>query len=369
MNSLIEPNIHPILVHFAYALSITSLVCYLMSSLWSTRRESLRAAADWMLAFGALAIVATIAAGFQAYYSVNHDAPSHAAMTIHRNWAVPSGTAILLLAGWRWLTRTKPVRTVFKLLLTAAALSLTVTAWWGGNIVYNYGLGVKSLPVVTGDGHDHEHGAISEPAKGDDMASTMTSGPQEAVGHDDSDGHHSAEKAANTHDNSDGHHDSEEADMSVNMGQKATPAALADQFGSALRAQDAATLKALFFPNAIIVEGGGAERSFAEYADHHMKADMAYTSAITTRMIKRDIVAGETLATVITQSEMVGNYKGKSVHNAMMETMTLRRSGERWKIAHIHWSSAPLSGADKPMPTADVPEGHDNSDGHHDDDE
>jgi len=31
MNSLIEPNIHPILVHFAYALSITAVAAYLLS--------------------------------------------------------------------------------------------------------------------------------------------------------------------------------------------------------------------------------------------------------------------------------------------------------------------------------------------------
>ncbi len=103
MESLIEPNIHPVLVHFAYALSVAAAVSYLLGKLPMMGRwhDTLRPAADWMLAFASLAVVATIAAGFQAYYSVAHDGPAHAAMTTHRNWAVPSGLAVLVLAAWR----------------------------------------------------------------------------------------------------------------------------------------------------------------------------------------------------------------------------------------------------------------------------
>lgn len=346
MGEFLEPNIHPVLVHFAYALSLSALAVYLLGRLLprGSKRESTQPAGDWMLGLGALAIIATIAAGFYAYYTVAHDGPSHAAMTTHRNWAVPSGTAILILAIWRFMKREKPPSGFFLGLLAAAALSLSVTAWWGGHIVYKYGLGVQSLPVVTGDGHDHDHGDGADHSGAADMASP------------------------DNHDDADGHHDNDRASMTTSAAQEGTPAALADQFGNALRAQDTQTLKSLFLPDAIIAEGGGAERSFAEYADHHMKSDMAYTASITTQVIKRDVVKSETMATVITQSEMVGNYKGKSVHNAMMETMTLRREGEGWKIAHIHWSRAPLKGVDMPMPTPEpvVPEGHDNSDGHHD---
>jgi uncharacterized membrane protein len=137
LSELIEPNLHPILVHFAYALSLTAVASYLLAAFSPVERwrETLRPAADWMLAFGAIAIVLTIAAGFQAYYTVDHDAPSHAAMTTHRNWAVPSGLAILLLAAWRWTGRAKAASGLFVTGLAAAALALTVTAWWGGKIV------------------------------------------------------------------------------------------------------------------------------------------------------------------------------------------------------------------------------------------
>lgn len=369
MQSLIEPNIHPLFVHFAYALSLSALAVYIFGRLLPNgpRRNSTQPAGDWMLAFGAVAIVATIAAGFYAYYTVAHDGPSHAAMTTHRNWAVPSGTAIILLAIWRFMKRARPPSGIFLGLLAAAALSLSVTAWWGGNIVFKYGIGVQSLPTVTGDGHDHDHGDVSASAYADALGSESMSN-----GHDNADGHH--DEVPVGHDNADGHHDAETASINVPPALNGSPAAVADQFGQTLRAEDAARLKALFAPDAIIAEGGGAERSFAEYASHHMKSDMAYTASITTQTIKRDVLESADMATVITQSEMVGNYKDRSVHNAMMETMTLRREGKDWKIVHIHWSSTPLKGGDASMPKSEpetrvsAPGVHDNSDGHHDHD-
>lgn len=356
---MIEPNIHPILVHFAYALSITAFVSYVLAAFapagkW---RDTLQPASNWMLAFGALAIIATISAGFQAYYTVDHDAPSHAAMTTHRNWAVPSGAAILLLALWRWRTRAKPASIIFMTLLAVAALSLSATAWWGGKIVYGYGLGVKSMPVVTGDGHDHDHGdgAKAEP---DHESMDMTS--PTAGGHDDGDGHHDAMKPAADapagHDNSDGHHDKPGAAASSDDGRNSTSAAtsipvvegepseIVDAFTAALRQGDKQTLERLILPNVIIAEGGGTERSFVEYASHHMSSDMAFLGATSTLLLKRDSIAGGDLTTVISENEITGAYKNEAVHSRMVETMVLRKTLGGWRIAHIHWSSAKITG-------------------------
>lgn len=316
MTSLIEPNIHPILVHFSYALSFTAVVAYWISSIPSLdrRKAGLHAAADWMLAFGALAIVATVAAGFQAYYSIAHDGPSHAAMTTHRNWAVPSAIAILALAFWRWKARVQAPSLVFKSFLTLAAISLSVTAWWGGHIVYNYGLGVKSMPEVTGDGHDHDHS------------------PAVKVAEDD---------------NNDGHHDVAtpvSGDAASNAVGRDTPEGIVTAYGEALRAGDTQTIKALLLPDVVISEGGGAERSYDEYAGHHLPADMAFTAAVKSTVKKRDVIQGESSATVITASQVHGTFKGKNVHSKMMETMVLKKTEQGWRIAHIHWSSAPITG-------------------------
>ena len=343
MENMIEPNIHPILVHFAYALSITAFVSYTLASLAPSGKwgETLRPAADWMLAFGALAIVATIAAGFQAYYSVAHDGPSHAAMTVHRNWAVPSGAAILLLALWRWRARTKAASPIFVALLAVAALSLSVTAWWGGKIVYGYGLGVKSMPTVTGEGHDHEHAPGQEHG---DTAKTSESDDHDNIdGHHDKDPENAAENAE--HDDSDGHHD-DDAGLSTpaRAVEAGSPEAVVNAYGAALKAKDEAALRALLAPDVIIAEGGGAERSVEEYAGHHMPADMAFTAAVEFSLKKRDVIENADLATVISESQVHGTYNGENVHSKMMETMVLRREGGQWRIVHIHWSSAPITG-------------------------
>lgn len=313
MNGLIEPNIHPILVHFAYALTATAAGSYLMSSLKPAARwkQTLVPAADWMLTFAAIAVAATIAAGFQAYYSVAHDGPSHVAMTTHRNWAVPSGLAVLGLAAWRWRSRQTGPSPAFAGLITAAAIAMTVTAWWGGMIVYKYGLGVASLPAVTGDGHDHDHGA---PPEGPAVMEGVDASSMDVEG------------------------------LGIEPAIPGSAESVVDAFAAALRSGDADAVAGLLAPDAVIAEGGGAERSYTEYAGHHLAADMAFTAAVKASLLKRDVLDGGGQVTVISESMLHGTYQEKTIHSRMLETMVLVRDGEDWKIVHIHWSSAPIKG-------------------------
>lgn len=88
MGNLIEPNLHPMIVHFTLAFLITGPILLLIFSFTGkdiSWRENIRIAGDWMFALGLVSAIAALAAGFQAYYSVNHDGPSHVAMTDHRN--------------------------------------------------------------------------------------------------------------------------------------------------------------------------------------------------------------------------------------------------------------------------------------------
>lgn len=345
MENLIEPNIHPVLVHFAYALTVTGALSLFVVSMAPSGgwRDTLKHAGDWMLAIGALSIIATAAAGFQAYYSVDHDGPSHAAMTIHRNWAVPTAVAILLLAVWRWVKRTERPSLLFSIPMIAAAASLSVTAWWGGKLVYGHGLGVSRLPVAAGEGHDHEHAPGQR--HGDEADADSTGD------HDDDHEHGNAgDHVAGGHD----HGDAAAAESGAGGAAPtaafdpdsypATPEAVVEAYGAALKAKDEAALRALLAPDVIIAEGGGAERSVDEYAGHHMPADMAFSAAVVFSLKKRDVIAKEDLATVISESQVHGTFRGENVHSRMMETMVLRRDDDRWRIVHIHWSSAPITG-------------------------
>tara|TARA_R110002049_G_scaffold308839_1_gene514400 strand:+ start:8508 stop:9158 length:651 start_codon:yes stop_codon:yes gene_type:complete len=160
MNGLIEPNLHPLIVHFVIAFLITGPLLLLLAALTAPEskwRQSAYNAGDWMIGLGLLALVAAIAAGFQAYYSVAHDGPSHAAMTDHRNWAIVTATFYLAIGLYRLYTRKKAPNLLLAVLFLVPVTLLTITGWKGGHLVYGYGLGVASLPAVAGEGHDHEH--------------------------------------------------------------------------------------------------------------------------------------------------------------------------------------------------------------------
>ena len=122
----------------------------------------------------------------------------------------------------------------------------------------------------------------------------------------------------------------------------ATPAAVVDAFSAALKAGDAGAVEKLLAPDVFIAESGGAERSFAEYAGHHMPADMAFSKAMSTTIKDRRVFEGGSLATVVTEAVSKGTWRDKPVHSRLMETMTLQKTGDDWRIVHIHWSSAKI---------------------------
>ena len=102
----IIPTWHPIFVNFTVALICVSALCFLVGYLFKKRTlgNELLITARWCLWLGAIATIATLIAGFMAYYSVAHDAASHIAMTTHRNWAIITLIIILIVTIWSgWL--------------------------------------------------------------------------------------------------------------------------------------------------------------------------------------------------------------------------------------------------------------------------
>jgi 4-amino-4-deoxy-L-arabinose transferase-like glycosyltransferase len=113
----------------------------------------------WSLWFGAGFTILTGLTGLYAYNTVAHDAPSHAAMTDHRNWAIVTISLFLFLAMWSVLRvrHKKVLGPVFVIGMVFAGGVLASTAWRGGEVVYRYGLGVMALPL-TEEGHAHAEG-------------------------------------------------------------------------------------------------------------------------------------------------------------------------------------------------------------------
>ncbi len=155
----IIPNWHPLLVHFTLAPFVIAVAMYIFGYFRPAFQSTAWLVAQWNLYIAAVAVILTVAAGVYAFNTVNHDDVSHQVMIIHRNLALPTALVILVLAGWSYRAANR-VSLPFLSLALFALLGVSVTAWYGGELVYRHGLGVMSLPAAEGEahGHDHAHG-------------------------------------------------------------------------------------------------------------------------------------------------------------------------------------------------------------------
>jgi uncharacterized membrane protein len=160
----ILPNWHPIFVHFTIGLLGTAVIFYFASALLTKKhkwKQQWKHVADWSLWSGCFVTIFTVSAGWYAYNTVAHDDVSHAAMTLHRDWALATASLFLILgfATVNILKNNKTHRYLFLSTVAIAGAMLMITGYLGGETVYRHGLGVISLPVVQTkeDGHNHHH--------------------------------------------------------------------------------------------------------------------------------------------------------------------------------------------------------------------
>ncbi|WP_455196553.1 DUF2231 domain-containing protein, partial [Kaarinaea lacus] len=153
----IIPNWHPFFVHFAIALLLIATLFHVVAVLNSNSANyyQFENVANWNLWVGAVFAVITAIAGWFAYNSVEHDTPSHLAMTDHRNWAIGTTVLFLVVAIWSFRRAKKAVAISWLIVLPLVIASglLGITGWKGGELVYRYGLGVMALPNT--GAHDH----------------------------------------------------------------------------------------------------------------------------------------------------------------------------------------------------------------------
>lgn len=116
--------------------------------------------------------------------------------------------------------------------------------------------------------------------------------------------------------------------------------AAVDAMHDALAAGDAARVKTLLDPSVAIYEGGGVERSRAEYESHHLEADTTFARATKRELKARTGAELDRVAWVASEYRVTGTFKDKPVDLDSTETIVLSREpGKTWRITHIHWSA------------------------------
>jgi len=346
MDDLIIPNWHPMLVHFTVALITVSAIFFVLSKTVKSKAETFERVAKWTLWTGAGITVFTILAGFGAYNSVAHDDVAHKVMKVHRTWALVTGVAILLVTIWNLRAKTVSSTMVAASLVIAGLVG--ATGYLGAELVYRHGLGVMRLPDTSGEGHahegggDHDHGeATSEEAphehgegEGHDEAKPEEAPHEhaEGEGHDEA----AAKPAEKSHEHAEaGGHDHGNSDEGASAA--VDPAAISDALFAALKSGDAEAVSMLLADDVLILEGGHAQTSKAEYMAGHMKSDMAFLPNIDNETISREVGNAGEVAWVTTHSKNSGSYKGEAIDGASREFLLLKRTDKGWKIAVVQW--------------------------------
>jgi len=139
------PAWHPIVVHFPLALVITATLL-----LWSARLHGLVSHAatlsivgTWNLCLGTVAAVIALASGLAAVLHLQVGVDARLAISLHLKWAIFTTLLLVLVSVWRGAGTAQDSRPswIFLVVLAAAAASLAVTGYRGGQNVYRYGVG------------------------------------------------------------------------------------------------------------------------------------------------------------------------------------------------------------------------------------
>ncbi|MFQ5596787.1 MAG: DUF2231 domain-containing protein [Nitrospiria bacterium] len=154
-------NLHPLFVHFPIAFFLGAALMEIVATFY---HERFHFVATWLLYLGVFSAGVTLVSGFGAassiasQYTLEHDAPGHDLIHVHRNWMLfASSMGACLAIYFLWVNQNqKWLHHRWGLLLGALLLSFLVSmgADRGGRLVFEFGTGVNPeiLRPIEADG-------------------------------------------------------------------------------------------------------------------------------------------------------------------------------------------------------------------------
>jgi len=162
-------NIHPLIVHFPITLLSLFFITDLLGCIFN--KTQWRQFATFMLYIGTVTAILTVAAGFQAAYSVSHNDATHLIMLRHQGFGIAITLLAICLSIYRYFAPVNFLQSTTYIHFGCSALMVIFIIFGadlGGLMVYQYGVAVKKpSPVIKAiphahqphhhDGHAHSH--------------------------------------------------------------------------------------------------------------------------------------------------------------------------------------------------------------------
>ncbi len=136
------------------------------------------------------------------------------------------------------------------------------------------------------------------------------------------------------------------------------PTEVVDAFHAALANGDRAGVIRQLATDLTIYEQGFVERGRDAYAQGSMPNDITFASLVKRQVLQRDAWEDGNVAWVLTLSSVTGDFGDQKLSLVNTETLVLRRTGQGWKIVHIHRSAHPRGEGEalpEPLPSAGRP--------------
>jgi len=122
------------------------------------------------------------------------------------------------------------------------------------------------------------------------------------------------------------------------------PADAVDAFHAALRNKDTAAALSLLDRGLVVFEFGAVDPTVEAYALAHLPFDIDVAAATQWKLESRRVGGEGNERWVLSSYRVTGAQSdGTRIDQTTLETVILRRSGDQFRIVHLHWSSNDLT--------------------------
>jgi len=119
------------------------------------------------------------------------------------------------------------------------------------------------------------------------------------------------------------------------------PADAVDAFHAALRAKDTAGALSLLDRSLVVFEFGAVDPTAEAYAFQHLRFDIDMAAATQWKLESRRVGGEGNERWVLSNYRVTGAHAdGTPIDQTTLETVILRRTGDLFRIVHLHWSSS-----------------------------